>query len=486
MPEVVRVRIAPSPTGKFHIGTARTALFNYLFARRHGGKFLVRIEDTDKERSEDIYTQDILAGLRWLGLEWDEGPEVGGPFEPYFQQERLHIYQSYLDTLLDEGKAYKCFCSAEELEKERAEQQARKEPPKYSGKCAQLSEAEIRELEAAHRPYAIRFKVAPEVVVVEDLIRGQVQFDANLIGDFPLTRRDGTPLFVLTNVVDDAVMEISHVLRGEEHLSNTAKQILLCEAINIMPPQFGHFPLIMNTDRTKMSKRKNPVSITDDYQAKGYLSEAIVNYIALLGWSSGTDREIFSLHDLTKEFDLNRVGKSASIFDADKLLWMNGHYLRQLSLGELAHRLEPFIKNEKILEGKRTNTEHFLQVIATIHERIKLLSEIDELIGFYYEAPKNYDINLLVAKKSSPQNAALALECATAALSNLEDFTVDALEPVLRATAAKINIKDGEMLWTVRFALCAQTASAGAFEILEVLGKDESIKRLTAALEALR
>lgn len=484
MEDIVRVRLAPSPTGKFHIGTARTALFNFLFAKKAGGKFVLRIEDTDKDRSEEIYNQDILDGLKWLGLLWDEGPDVGGPFEPYFQQERGHIYQEYLDLLLEQKKAYKCFCTAEELEAERSAQQAANQPTKYSGKCRHLTADEIQLREQEKRPYAIRFVVEPQTVTVNDLVRGEIQFDAGLFGDVPIVRRDGTPLFLFTNVIDDATMEITHVFRGEEHLNNTAKQILLAQALNLLPPQFGHFPLIMNKDRTKMSKRKNPVAVSDDYRDKGFLPEAVVNYIALLGWSSGTDREIYSLDELTKEFQIERVGKSSSIFDEEKLLWMNGYYIRHLPLGELAERSKPFIKDESILKQTQENPDYFLQALATAHDRLKRLDEVEEQIRLFYLEPV-YAKELLVAKKSTPERAKQALVAAQAVLATLEVQTLDGTEQALRTTAKENELTDGELLWTVRVALSGLPASPGAIELIEVLGKERVELRLSAAIKLL-
>lgn len=484
MPEVIRVRLAPSPTGKFHIGTARTALFNYLFARKFDGKFIVRIEDTDKTRSEDTYTKDILSGLRWLGLMWDEGPEVGGGFGPYFQQERTSIYRDYVEKLISENKAYRCYCSNEELEEARKINLANGEPPKYSGKCRHLSAPEREKHQAQGTPYVVRFIVEPQSIVINDLIRGEVQFDANLIGDFIIVRSDQTPLFVLTNVIDDQLMEISHVLRGEEHLPNAAKQILLCEALSFLPPQYGHFPLIFNADRTKMSKRKDPVSVTDDYKAKGYLPEAIVNYLALLGWNPGTDREIFNMHELISEFQIERVGKSPSIFDPDKLLWMNGHYLRNSLVGTVAESAKAFITDDTILKKIKDDPYYYLRVIATAQDRLKILNETEELISLFYQLPK-YDKSLLIAKKSNQENALKSINIALEVVKEINILTRDESEAHLRPAARKNNLSDGELLWTVRAALSGKTTSPGVFELLEVLGREESTNRLKKAKKKL-
>jgi len=481
---VVRVRIAPSPTGKLHIGTARTALFNYLFAKKHEGKFIVRMEDTDEARSSDDFARDILDGLLWLGMPWDEGPEVGGPFEPYNQKNRLQLYREFIDQLLVSKQAYRCYCTQEELETERQAQQAKGLAPRYLGKCRSLTDAQRVKLEETGHPSVIRFAVNPGKVEFDDLIRGKVEFEAELFGDFVIVRSDGTPVFVLSNVIDDHLMEITHVLRGEDHLSNTGKQVLLARAMNILNPEFGHFPLILNTDRTKMSKRKHPVSISDDYRAKGFLPEALVNFIALLGWSSGTDREIYSMHELIEEFQIERVGRSASIFDNEKLLWMNGYYLRHLDIGDLANRAEPFITNHHIKQAALKDPEYHLQVLSLVQERLKALAEVEELIEFFYQAPK-YEPSLLIAKKSDRDRTLNALRLAETTLKGLKDVSLDATEVALRTAARDNDLKDGEILWSVRVALSGKEASPGVFELLEVFGKDESLKRIVAAYKQL-
>lgn len=500
MNKIVRVRIAPSPTGKFHLGTARTALFNYLFAKKHEGKFILRIEDTDQTRSEEQYTKDIIDGMKWLGLQWDEGPpfdrlkatpsgvkepETDGKLGPYFQSQRLSLYQQYVDQLLEQGKAYKCFCTPEELEAERNAAQKSNQPPKYSGKCRKLSVERIAANTKANQAFAVRFIVEPQTVTVEDLIRGPVEFDTGLIGDFPVVRADGMPLFILTNVIDDNMMEISHVLRGEEHLANTAKQLLLCLGLGFLAPEFGHLPLIFNADRTKMSKRKNPVSVTDDYRSKGYLPEALLNYLALLGWSSGTDREIFSLNELIKEFEIERVGKSPAIFDPEKLLWMNGYYIRALQLGDLAMRCKEFIHDPEILKKAEADPEFYLQTIHQVQDRLKLLGEVEELIEFFYKEP-SYAGELLVARKSDVERTVKALELAMGEVKKLKKMTLDETEFALRNAAENSGLKAGELLWAVRVALTGKEASPGVFELLEVFGKDEALKRIETALRKIK
>lgn len=484
MSEAVRVRLAPSPTGQFHIGTARTALFNYLFAKKHGGDFILRIEDTDKERSDEIYTKDIIEGLLWLGLGWDEGPEVGGNYGPYFQQERLESHRQFAQKLLDQGRAYRCYCSAEELERDRQNQLDHAQAPRYSGRCRHLSLKEKDNFERSGRKSVIRFAVENQVVTFNDLIRGQVEFDASSFGDFVIMRSDGTPLFVFSGIVDDVLMKITHVLRGEEHLANTAKQILLAEALQVLPPQYGHLPLILNSDKSKMSKRSGPVSVTDDFRRRGYLPQALINFMALLGWASGTDREIYSLEELVQEFTLERVGKSPSIFDQEKLDWMNGHYIRNLPLGDVASYAQEFIKNKQLAKAILKDQAYYLQVIACVRGRLKRLDEVEEEINFFYFEP-SYKPSLLIAEKSTKARTKKALNAALAALKDLSQFSPDDTEIVLRQAARANDLKDGELLWAVRASLSGQKASPGAFELLGVLGKTKSLARLEKAIESL-
>lgn len=484
MAEEVRVRIAPSPTGKFHLGTARTALFNYLFAKKFDGKFIVRVEDTDMARHDPGSLKDILEGLLWMGLSWDEGPEVGGDYGPYFQHERIGIYDQLTQELLEKKLAYRCYCTAEELEVERQAQQAKGLAPKYSGRCRHLSAQEIIDFEKADRPSVVRFAVEKDHVAFDDLIRGKVEFDARLFGDFIIVRSDGMPLFVFTNVIDDNLMKISHVLRGEEHLVNTAKQVLLATALDYLSPQFGHFPLILNADRSKMSKRKNPVSVTDDYKAKGYLPDALTNFIALLGWSSGTDREIFSLPELIEEFELDHVGKSPSIFDSEKLLWMNGLYIRQKPLGDVASEAQGFITNKTLFDKTLADPSYYLSVVALVQDRLRIYSEIEKLIEYFFITP-DYPAELLVAKKSTLERTLPALKSAEQIITDLEVLSTDATEKALRAAAQDLGINDGELLWAVRVALSGRSASPGTFELLKVMPKTEILARIATAIKKL-
>lgn len=488
MNEEIRVRLAPSPTGWLHLGNARTALFNWLFARSKAGKLILRIEDTDKTRSKDEFTHDIIDCLLWLGIEWDEGPERSEPLGPYKQSERLEIYQKYAQELIKAGVAYNCYCTEEELEKERKVQELKKQAPRYSGRCRRLKPEEVKKFEAEGRKPALRFQVKPKIIKIKDLIKGEVEFNSELFGDFVIVKSDNMPTFIFAGVVDDYLMKISHVIRGEDHLSNTPRQILLSDALNIPVPEFGHLPLILNPDRTKLSKRKNPTSVSKDFRDKGYLPETMINFMALLGWSSKTDKEIWTLEELITEFDFKNVGKSPSIFDQKKLDYLNGYYIRKMSLGELAKASEDLLKDHEFLKDKRK----FLMVLPLVQERLKKISDIPEQIEFFYHSPKNYQ-NILIPKnpalpagRSTAEKTKKALSEALKYLSEENDFCRDSLDQLLRAVAKKNDFSPGEVLWPVRVALTGKTASPGTFEVLESLGKEESLKRIKAAIDMIQ
>ncbi|MDI6602855.1 MAG: glutamate--tRNA ligase [Patescibacteria group bacterium] len=348
-PGEVRTRFAPAPTGVLHIGGARTALFNYLFAKKNEGVFILRIEDTDIERSGQEYEKDIMESLKWLGIEWDEGPDVGGDYGPYRQSERLNIYAKYLEKLLAEDKAYYCFCSEEELEAQRQYQLSIGEAPHYSGKCANLSKEEVQRLREAGKSAVIRFRVPSKKVRFNDLIRGKLEFDTSLMGDIVIAKDLTIPLYNFACVVDDFEMKISQVIRGEEHISNTPKQILLQEALNFPSPQYVHLPMILGPDRTKLSKRYEAVGISE-YKKEGYLPEALVNFMAFLGWNPGGEREIYSISSLIKEFSLERVQKGGAIFNIKRLDFLNGFYIRQRSVEKLTELCLPYLIEAGFLE----------------------------------------------------------------------------------------------------------------------------------------
>jgi len=481
MAEEIRTRIAPSPTGPLHLGTAHTALFNWLFARQKSGKFILRIEDTDPERSREEYIDEIADGLNWLGIDWDEGPERPDTYGPYRQSERLKIYKKYALELLAAKKAYYCYCLPKELALEREEQAAKGQAPRYSGRCRNLSAAEIKKFQKEGREPTIRYLVLKKMVKFKDLIKGPLEFDTGLFGDFIIMRSDERPTFIFAGVVDDFLMKISHCIRGEDHLSNTPRQILLGSDLNFTIPEYGHLPLILNPDRTKLSKRKNPTSIKEDFRKKGYLPEAMINFLVLMGWKSEEEKNFWELPDLIHEFSFSDVGKSPAIFDQQKLDFLNGYYIRNLTLGELAKRAFDFLGKNELTRDK----PKFLVGLSLVQERLRNLSEIPEQIEFICQKPKPKP-EMIIPQGGLRENSLLALKEALKFLEKEDDFGRDSLEQLLRAVAAKNNLKAGEVLWPIRVALTGKVASPGAFEVLEALGKKESLERIKTAINVLK
>ena len=490
----IRVRIAPSPTGPLHIGTARTALFNALYARHTGGTFILRLEDTDVARSTVAFEADILQGLHWLGIAWDEGPDTtggddSGPYGPYRQMQRLERYAAAAADLLARDLAYPCFCTPDELEADRRTQEAAKLPPKYVGRCATLT-PEVREARAAEgRTPVIRFRVRPGIVGFNDAVRGRVEFDtSNLGGDFVVLRGDGTPLYHFTVVVDDAAMRISHVIRGEDHLSNTPKHILLFRAFGYPEPVFAHLPLILNPDRTKMSKRKSQTAISD-YIAQGFIREALVNYLALLGWSTGTEEEILTFDEIAQRFDLDHVQKGGAVFDRERLEWLNGQWIRRLDDDDLVARLLPFLEAEHIA-GRidRTPSADEVQILLPmIRERLPILGAIGDLVGFLWVDRLNVDPALLVPKRWDVATTREGLSAARAAIADTGavSFEADELEPPLRALAEARGWKAGDLFMAIRVAVTGRTATPPLFDTLVALGRERTLSRLDAAIAAL-
>jgi len=479
----IKVRFAPSPTGKLHIGTCRTALFNYLFAKRNKGKFILRFEDTDITRSTRESEKDILQALDWLGIRFDEGP--------YYQTKRLSVYKKYVERLLKEEKAYECFCTKEELEKERQKAEKKKVAYRYSGRCRHLTSSQKRLYQNEGRKAVIRFKITPQVVEFNDLIRGQLTFNMADFGDPVIMRADGIPLYNLANVVDDGEMGITHIIRGEDLLSATPIQILLAQALGFKVPYYAHLPLILSKDRSKLSKRHGAVAITD-YQKIGYLPEALINFIVLLGWhpGKGDTQEFFTLKELEKKFSLERVGKSAAIFDLDKLNYLGGYYIRKKSLEELLDLCLPYLKESGFVRGKITTEKRLWlkMIIKSVQERIKYLSEVPQLTAFYFKKAEElkYDPIILVPEKKGTRERTLeALQGAEIRLAEIDNFKKEILEKILRDLIECLEFKPFEVLWPLRVALTGQKASPGVFEILEILGKKESLKRIKKARELL-
>jgi nondiscriminating glutamyl-tRNA synthetase len=489
-----RVRIAPSPTGPLHIGTARTALYNFLHARHVEGTFILRLEDTDRARSTVEFEKDILDGLHWLGLDWDEGPEVAGepahgPHAPYRQMERLPSYEAAAQRLLVLDLAYPCYCTPEELEADRKAQEAARQPPRYVGRCAHLTVEERRAREAEGRRGALRFRVGEGTVVFDDVIRGRVEIDvANLGGDFVIVRADGTPLYHFTVVVDDAAMEVTDVIRGEDHLSNTPKHILLFRALGYEVPRFAHLPLILNPDRTKMSKRKSQTAI-DDYIAQGFIREALVNYLALLGWSTGTEEEILTLDELVERFDIADVHKGGAVFDRERLEWLNGQWIRRLEADDLIDRLRPFIEADQAAGRiERLPTDEELRaLLPVIQERLPTLGAVGDLVGFLWVTDVDVDATTLVPKRWDVPTTREGLSAAREAIDAVGDvsFEADELEPPLRALAESRGWKAGDLFMAIRVAVTGRTATPPLFDTLVALGRERVLARIDRALEAL-
>ncbi len=497
--EKVRVRFAPSPTGSLHVGSVRSALFNYLFAKKNKGKFILRIEDTDQERSEKKYEKEIFEGFNWLKINPDEGVEEGGNFGPYRQSDRINIYQKYIKELIEKNKAYPCFCEEEKLEKERSTQRKKGEAPTYLGTCRNIPEKEREEKIKNDEDYVIRFKTPKgETVSFEDEIQGQVSFETDDIGDFVIARDEKDPLYNMACVIDDYKMKISHVIRGDEHISNTPKQILLYESLGFELPKFAHIPLILAPDKSKLSKRFGAVSIPD-YRKKGYLPEAITNYLALLGWSPGDDREFFTLNDLENEFSLERCKKSGAVFDEDKLKYINTLHLKKADSERLAKLIIPYLLEENLItkvdkkskksayktkDGRKISINQLTHIAKEHRDRVDVLSEITEYTDYFFREIKA-DFGLLQWKDMNKQQVADSLQQAINIISKIESWNPEKVKGKLLEKANEFDDR-GEFLWPLRAALTGEKQSAGPFEVAFILKKKETLNRLKRAANTLK
>lgn len=486
----VRVRFAPSPTGFLHIGGLRTALYNYLFARKHKGVFVLRIEDTDQSRNVEGGVENIMRTLEWCGLKWDEGPKpplnlpLGkgekdgvGPYGPYIQSERLEIYQKHAQQLVKKGKAYFCVCTPERLEKLRQEQMARKEPTRYDGRCRKMKNEELR---IKNVRSVVRLKV-PEKGSTKfaDIVHDKMEFENKLIDDQVLLKSDGFPTYHLANVVDDHLMKITHVIRGEEWLPSTPKHILLYKAFGWKPPQFAHLPLLLNPDKSKLSKRQGDVAV-EDYIKKGYLREALINFVALLGLNPRADKELYTLDELIAEFDLAKVNKSGAVVNFEKLDWMNGHYIRQKPLDELVELAISYLPIEPPLRGGARLL--VAEVVKLEQERLKKLSDLTESTEFFFKQP-HYHAEILVWKKMPKKDVANSLTGLREFLTQYDGaWDAATLEKEVKAWITLGGRGVGQTLWPMRVALSGQEASPPPFDIAAILGKEETLKRLEYAL----
>jgi len=513
-----RVRIAPSPTGSLHIGTVRTALFNYLIAKKYDGRFILRIENTDQERSDKKWERDVIEGLKWLGIEWDEGPvldknEYKGAYGPYRQSERKEIYKKYIKKLVEEDKAYFCFCTPEELQAQREYFISIGEPPRYSGKCRNLPKKTVQKYLKEGRKYVIRFKTPSKKVKFFDLVRGNIEFDATLIGDFVIAKDFEHPLYNFACVVDDFEMKITHVIRGEDHISNTPKQILLQEALGFPHPQYGHLPLILGPDRKKLSKRHGATSLSE-FREEGYLPEAIINFIAFLGWNPGTEKEIYSLSSLIKEFSIERIQKGGAIFNKKRLDFLNGFYIRQKPIEKLTKLCIPYWEKEEFIEkvnnkkkddppdeelvlfkekfkiketGEIVDFSWLKRIVSIYQERIRNLLEITELTDFFFKNELEFPRDLLIWRDMTLEEIKSSLEKIEKVINKIgkEEFSKENIERILIAEAEKVGDR-GKILWPLRVALTGKKASAGPFEIAEILGKEKTLTRIKKAIEKIK
>ena len=464
---MVRVRFAPSPTGHLHIGGARTALFNWLFARHHNGKFILRIEDTDRSRSTEEYIESIIEAMKWLGLDWDEGP--------FRQTDRMEIYRNYAFRLLEEGKAYRCYCTPEELEERRQKAMKEGKPPRYDRRCREIRET-------LDKPFAIRFKMPVEgETVVHDLVKGDVTFKNSELEDLVILRSDGTPTYNFCVVVDDYEMKISHVIRGEDHLNNTPKQIHIYHALGINPPNFAHIPMILGKDRSRLSKRHGATSVLS-YRDDGYLPDAVVNFLARLGWSHG-DQEIFTREELIRFFNLEQVGKANAVFDSEKLLWLNSEYIKLTPEEKLYELVRPFLINEGYInETDSIDLKWACKAIKSLKERCRTLKELAHAMRYYL---LDYvDIEPKAKEKYINTETITIIKEITEKLAQLNDFTHDKIEKVFMEMVNEKGLKLGQVAQPIRVVITGSTVSPGIYEVLEIVGKERTLKRLRRIINA--
>ena len=489
-----RVRFAPSPTGYLHVGGARTALFNWLYARRHRGTFVLRIEDTDLERSSIDMVTGILDGLRWLGLDWDEGPGAGGKHGPYFQSERVERYRQAASTLVANGFAYYCYCSPDRLRVEREKAEHRGEAWQYDRACLALAPEKIAELEAVGAPRAIRFNVAgrrlsdaaaPQAVTAfDDAVHGRIEFDPKNIEDFVIVRSDQHPTYHLSVVVDDIDMEITHVIRGDDHISNTPKHLMLFDAFGATAPVFAHVPLILGADKKRLSKRHGATSVTE-YRRQGYLPNAMVNFLALLGWSPGDDRELMSIHELTESFGLDGISGGNAVFNTEKLDWMNGQYIARLPVEELLRAVEPMLVGAGLLGREDRPPDVWLyRLIDLLRPRAKRLTDFVDLARPFLADTVEYEPEATGKHLTAP-DLGLHLAAVAAAFRTVNPFDEPHVEATVRGSAAECGVKAGTLIHAIRVAATGRATSPGLFEVLVLLGRERTIDRLERLVKFL-
>jgi len=475
-----RVRIAPSPTGPIHVGNVHTALFNWLWARKEGGKFILRFEDTDRDRSRTEWEQVIFDDLAWLGIDWDEGPDIQGPFAPYRQMERLDLYHTYIEKLLHSERIYKCYCTKEEEDADRKAEQAQNRAYQYLGRCRELTAEQQASFEAEGRSHVLRFRVPRgQSIGFDDLVRGQIEFTTDSIGDFIVMRANGIPLYNFAVVVDDITMQITHVLRGEGHIPNTPVQLLIYHALGVQPPRMGHLGHMTNEDHGKLSKRKGEAAM-QDYREQGYLPEALMNFMALLGWTppgAELGREFLTKDELIHDFDIKRLTKASSVFDKTKLNWMNSSYIRKKSPDEFAELAVPFVVGAKLMTEAevRDRWGWFKEIMAQIQERIVTLGDIAGYVDFYMLDEIIVDQNAatkLLTEAIKPFLRAVADDLATT------PWDLASIEQVIRSHMERLQLKPKESIQPIRVAVTGRTASPGLFETVHLIGRERSINRI--------
>jgi glutamyl-tRNA synthetase len=486
MTEPVRVRFAPSPTGKIHAGNIHTAVFDYLLARHTGGTFILRIEDTDVTRKEEGAVELMMEAMRWLGLDWDEGPDVGGLYGPYVQSQRLPLYREAAEKLVARGNAYYCYCSPERLENMRKEKAALKLSTGYDRTCRNLSQEECRAKEAEGIKPVIRFKMPDEgQTKFHDAIYGDVVFENKTLDDFVMLKSDGYPTYHLASVVDDHAMKITHVIRGEEWISSTPRHLLMYQAFGYDPPQYAHMSLIVAANRAKLSKRRGAVSILE-YREMGYLPEALFNFLVLMGWSLDDKTEIMTRRQMIENFTLERMSKTPAAFNEEKLDWMNGVYIRNLSVEDLTSKVLPFMEKDLPPEIKRPlDVDYVRQIVPLMRERINTLKDAAAYADFFFVDKLEYEASKFVDKKTDAETALKALKAAEERLSLMDSFSRDLLEGSLRRLAEDLGIKAGQLFNVIRVAATARDATPPLFETMEVLGKERCLKRIKAAISVL-
>jgi glutamyl-tRNA synthetase len=478
----VRVRFAPSPTGHLHVGGARTALFNWLFARSKGGKFILRIEDTDMERSTEESYRSVVNAMRWLGLDWDEGPGVGGDYGPYAQSERRQLYREWAERLVGEGRAYVCFCSQDDLARMREELKKQGKDIKYDRRCRELTPDDVGRRRGAGEPHVIRFKTPlGGQTVVEDIVKGHITFENPTLDDFVIIKSDGYPTYNFACVVDDALMKITHVIRGDDHLSNTPKQILIYQAFGVDPPGFAHVPMIMGPDKARLSKRHGATAI-GQFKADGYLPEAMINYFALLGWAYDDSTTLFEVQDLVSKFSLDKVSSTPAVFDYGKLQWINGEHMKKRPVEDRIGLVVPHLERAGLISAPVDHEKwaYVARVVDVVGERLKLGGQIVELAAFFFKDEVEYDSD--AAEKFLKRHyIGAAFRLLEDRLEKLDDFTAATVEPVMRGLVSEMGLKTGDLFQPVRVAMTGARHSPDLLRLMEVLGKEQVLRRLRRA-----